>query len=295
MDGSRMVVPRMLDRDIDGPRWSRTHWHSHTLGTTMWFDCAGQLDYIDHGLSARSPPDNLLEPRTMSGARRRGAVLPILLAVASLASAGCSAPPPDNAAIPADRPAAPAAAGQPQAAAPATAPDIDPDYRPDEKPAPGGRWTDVTIPQGTSIGASLQAGIGSDSSRSGAIVRAVTDVPLRVGELEALPASSVFEGFIGQVIPAVEGAESGGTVALRFRLVRTPVGTAAIVQARVTEVKPAPGGAEGVIVAGDESVADGIAGGTVLAAGEKGRELMLGSGTRLTLVLSNDVPIKVRS
>jgi hypothetical protein len=115
-----------------------------------------------------------------------------------------------------------------------------------------------------------------------------------VGDLEPLPAGSTFDGIIGQVIPANEGGESGGTIAIRWRLVRTPVLSAAALKAEVVAAEAAPGGSPGLIIAGPETLVEGSSGGTVLAAGVKGEELLLERGTRLTLVLSDPVPIKVR-
>jgi len=96
------------------------------------------------------------------------------------------------------------------------------------------------------------------------------------------------------VIPANEGQESGGTIAIRWRLVRTPVSAAAALKAEVVAAEAAPGGTPGLTVAGPETVVEGGFGGTVLAAGVKGEELLLERGSRLTLVLSDPVPIKVR-
>ncbi len=212
-------------------------------------------------------------------------------------AAGCSSPPPAGVAAP-DEGTPPASAatgpGGPQAAAPTAVPQASPGSRPDQKPSPGLKWADATIPAGTSIVVGLQERIDSGSARSGAIVRAVTEAPVVVGEIEALPSGSTFDGFIGQVIPANEEGESGGTVALRWRLVRTPVGSAAAVKVEIVAAEPAPGGSPGLTVAGPEAVVEGVSGGTVLAAGVKGEELVLDKGTRLTLVLSDPVPIKVR-
>ena len=221
----------------------------------------------------------------------------LLLAIVLALPAGCSSPPPDEVATP-DEGTSPAseamASAEPRAAVPAAVPQASSDTRPDQKPSPGAKWADATIPAGTSIVVGLQERIDSGSARSGAIVRAVTDAPVVVGEIEALPSGSTFDGFIGQVIPANEEGGSGGTVALRWRLVRTPVGSAAAVKVEIVAAEPAPGGSPGLTVAGLEAVADGISGGTVLAAGVKGEELVLERGTRLTLVLSDPVPIKVR-
>ena len=228
-------------------------------------------------------------------------LLPLLpLAFALALPAACSAPTPpvpEEAATRTERTAPPAAAttpAAPSAAAPVAVPQAATDSRPDQKPSPGVKWADATIPAGTAIVAALQTRIDSGSAQSGSIVRAVTDAAVVVGDLEALPAGSTFDGFIGQVIPANEKGEGGGTVALRWRLVRTPVGSAAAIKAEVVAAEAASGGSPGLTIAGPEPVVEGSFGGTVLAAGVKGEELVLERGTRLTLVLSDPVPIKVR-
>jgi len=224
-----------------------------------------------------------------------------MLALVLILLPGCSTPPSetsDDAAGPVDRPAATAATTapvEPQAAAtiPQQPAGVE-NARPDQKPSPGAQWGDATIPAGTTIMAMLQKRIDSGSAKSGTIVRAVTDAPVKVGDVEVLPAGSTFDGLLGQVIPANEGATLGGTIALRWRLVRTPVGSAAPLEAEVSVAVAAPGGSAGLTIAGPEAVAEGTSGGTILAAGAKGEELVLEKGTRLTLVLSDAVPIKVR-
>lgn len=227
-------------------------------------------------------------------------LMPLLpLALALVLTGGCSAPPSPTS------PAAAGAAGQVETttssaatAAPEAAPDAAPQdgvvVQPDQRPSPGVEWGDATIPAGREIVAILQETIDSGTARTGTIVRAVTDAPVRVGEVVVLPRGSTFDGLLGQVIPAAEGLERGGTIALRWKLVRTPVGTAAPLKAAVGAAAAAPGGSAGLSVAGPEPVVEGNFGGTVLAAGARGEELILAKGTRLTIVLSEAVPIKVR-
>lgn len=234
-------------------------------------------------------------------------LLPRLSPCLALALAlACSSPPPETS-PPASAGAADAAAGQagerpvtasastaPTPAEPPAVPPDTADLKPDKKPPPGAKWGDATIPAGAEIVALLQERLDSGSARTGAIVRARTEAPFSVGDVVVLPAGSMFDGLLGQIIPANEGKETGGTIALRWRLVRTPVGTAAALKARVKSAEAAPGGSAGLSIAGAEAVVEGGSGGTVLAAGTRGEELILEKGTRLTLVMSEPVPIKVR-
>ena len=231
-------------------------------------------------------------------------LMPLLpLALVLVLPGGCSAPPShtppaaDESAGEVGTPAASAAAAtpaRPSAVAPDAVPQDGVAGQPDQKPPPGAKWGDATIPAGREIVAVLQEKLDSGTARTGAIVRAVTDAPVRVGEVEVLPAGSTFDGLLGQVIPAAEGKVNGGTIALRWKLVRTPVGSAAPLKAEVGGVAAAPGGSPGLSIAGPEPIVEGSFGGTVLAAGAQGEELILARGTRLTLVMSEAVPIKVR-
>lgn len=167
---------------------------------------------------------------------------------------------------------------------------------PDHGSPPSSQWVDVVITEGTEFSLALIGRLASDTTTSGEIFRTRLTEPVIVGSREVLPVGSIFEGFVGEVTPAGQGGEQGGTVALSFRVVRTQTGSAAQVTGSLTRVG-APGEGGPVIL---ETADPGGAGSgqgaasSLIAAGTPGRELVLEPETQMTLILLGTAQIKIR-
>ncbi len=202
----------------------------------------------------------------MVGRGSSGSGLVLVVAALIQVSTGCSEVPPAA-------PATPPAESATPLATPAAADRLVPDTR----PSPNIQWADATVPKGTVMRLVLAQRVSSTSSRSGTIFRSRLVEPVRAGSQVVLPEGSVFEGFIGEVTPAAQGGEQGGSIELRFRLVSTPIGTGAGVVLDLTEVAGAT-----------------VVGRSTVSAGESGRELERDEGTECMIVLAQPIDIKVR-
>jgi beta-barrel assembly-enhancing protease len=174
----------------------------------------------------------------------------------------------------------------------------------------------VTVPGGTEVHVTLSALVGSATSRVGDTLSATTTAPVLVGDRVAIPTGSTIHGRVTGVSPAKKGldvSDKGGAVALSFDRVTTPRGFSSPISASLARVAKsgkkttqiiggsAAGGALlGKILGGstkDAAVGAVLGGGigTGIAAGTKGKELVIPKGTALAITLNEPLTIADRS
>jgi len=174
----------------------------------------------------------------------------------------------------------------------------------------------VTVAQGTQIHVTLSTDIGSATSQAGDALRATTTTPVLAGGRVAIPEGSTIYGQVTEVAPAKKGlkiSEKGGAVALSFSKVTTPQGYSTPLSASVVSVASSSGKTAGIIggsAAGGAllgkilggSTKDAALGavlgggiGTGIAAGTKGKELVIPAGTHLVITLDQPLTIADRS
>ncbi len=178
------------------------------------------------------------------------------------------------------------------------------------------RMTRVTVAQGTEIHMTLSTTIDSETSQAGDPLNATTTTGVLVGNHVAIPAGSTIRGQVTEVSPATKGlkvSEKGGGVVLSFDKVTTPVGNSAGMSASLVKVASSKGKTAGIIggsAAGgallgkilggstkDAAVGAVVGGGigTGIAAGTKGKKLVIPAGTDLVITLDQPLTIAVRS
>ncbi|HEV8337158.1 MAG TPA: hypothetical protein VGR67_12135 [Candidatus Polarisedimenticolia bacterium] len=186
-------------------------------------------------------------------------------------------------------------------------------------PSSGSRARDVvrvTVPQGTEIHVTLSRDIGSATSQTGDALSATTTTPVLAGGRIAIPEGSTIYGRVTDVAPAKKGlkiSEKGGAMALSFNKVRTPQGYSTPLSASLVSVASSTGKTAGIIggsAAGgallgkilggstkDAAVGAVLGGGigTGIAAGTKGKELVIPAGTHLVITLDESLTIADRS
>ena len=177
---------------------------------------------------------------------------------------------------------------------------------------PVARFTEVTIPSGTTLRLALTSAVNSDTSRVEEPVRATLRSPVTINGQVALPAGS-------EVMGVVTDAEGSGRVkgrarvAFRFNSVRAngeryDIKTSSYSQmAAATKKKDAEkiaigagaGAALGAILGGVGGAAKGAAiggaGGTGVVLATKGNEVHLGPGAAITTRLTAPVTVRIRS
>ncbi|HXD17350.1 MAG TPA: hypothetical protein VN654_10055 [Vicinamibacterales bacterium] len=177
---------------------------------------------------------------------------------------------------------------------------------------PAARFTEVTIPSGTTLRLALSSAVGSDTSRVEEPVRATLRSPVTINGQVVLPAGSEVSG-------VVTGAEGSGRVkgrahiAMRFNSVRAngeryDIRTSGYAQeAAATKKQDAEkiaigagaGAALGAILGGGGGAAKGAAiggaGGTGVVLATKGKEVHLGPGAGITTRLTAPVTVRIRS
>ncbi|HEY3160776.1 MAG TPA: hypothetical protein VGJ78_17540 [Vicinamibacterales bacterium] len=178
--------------------------------------------------------------------------------------------------------------------------------------APVARFTEVTIPSGTTLRLALSSAVASDTSRVEEPVRATLRSPVTINGHVVLPAGS-------EVTGVVTGAEGSGRVkgrariAMRFNSVRAngesyDIRTSGYAQeAAATKKQDAEkiaigagaGAALGAILGGGGGAAKGAAvggaGGTGVVLATKGKEVRLGPGAGITTRLTAPVTVRIRS
>ena len=174
----------------------------------------------------------------------------------------------------------------------------------------------VTVADGTQIHVTLSTDIGSATSQAGDALSATTTTPVLAGGRVAIPEGSTIYGQVTDVAPARKGlkiSEKGGAVALSFSKVTTPQGYSTPMSASLVSVASSKGKTAGIIggsAAGgallgkilggstkDAAVGAVLGGGigTGIAAGTKGKELVIPAGTHLVLTLDQSLTIADRS
>ena len=178
------------------------------------------------------------------------------------------------------------------------------------------RVTRVTVPEGTAIHVTLSTTVNSETSQAGDPLNATTTTGVLVGDRVAIPAGSTIQGQVTEVSPATKGlnvSEKGGAVVLSFDKVTTPGGNSSGMSATLASVAKSGGKTAGIIggsAAGgailgkvlggstkDAAVGAVVGGGigTAIAAGTKGKKLVIESGTDLVITLDEPLTIAVRS
>lgn len=177
---------------------------------------------------------------------------------------------------------------------------------------PVARFTEVTIPSGTTLRLALTSAVNSDTSRVEEPVRATLRSPVTSNGQVALPAGS-------EVMGVVTDAEGSGRVkgrarvAFRFNSVRAngeryDIKTSSYSQmAAATKKKDAEkiaigagaGAVLGAILGGGGGAAKGAAiggaGGTGVVLATKGNEVHLGPGAAITTRLTAPLTVRIRS
>lgn len=183
-------------------------------------------------------------------------------------------------------------------------------------PPPPVRTIRVTVPEGTQVHMTLSNEVGSATSQIGDRVTGTTTEPIVIGDRVAIPAGSTVHGQVTGVDPAKKGlkvSEKGGAVALSFTKVTTPGGATASMSGSLTSVASSKGKTAGIIggsAAGgailgkiigghtkDAAIGAVIGGGigTGIAAGTKGKEVVIPAGTDLAITLDRPLTISQRS
>ena len=174
----------------------------------------------------------------------------------------------------------------------------------------------VTVPEGTQVHVTLSTDLGSSTSVVGDALTATTTAPVVVGDRVAIPQGSTIHGRVTGVSRGTKGldiSEKGGVVAISFDEVTTPRGDSTSMSASLTSIAKSAGKTAGIIggsaaggavlgkiLGGDSKdaavgavVGGGI--GTAIAAGTKGKELVIPAGTDLALTLDRPLTIADRS
>jgi predicted Ser/Thr protein kinase len=90
------------------------------------------------------------------------------------------------------------------------------------------RYAKVTVPSGTAMALTLDAPLGSDSSRTGQEFTATLSEAVTIGGQIALPAGSRLHGRVVEATPAKHGlGDKSGSLGLEFDRVSTPAGFSA--------------------------------------------------------------------
>ena len=106
-------------------------------------------------------------------------------------------------------------------------------FIPDTKPVPVARWTEATVPRGTTIKLSFIDTLSSENSRKGDMFRALVTEAVTVGGDVVVPSGSNIVGKVGEVSPT--------SLRLEFERIDTPTGASAPLKARLAD--PETGGA----------------------------------------------------
>jgi len=174
----------------------------------------------------------------------------------------------------------------------------------------------VTVPEGTAVHVTLSTSLGSATSVVGDTLTATTTAPVVVGDRVAIPEGSTIRGRVTGVSPGKKGldiSEKGGVVAISFDEVTTPRGDSTSMSASLTSVAKSAGKTGGIIggsAAGgallgkllggstkDAAIGAAVGGGigTSIAAGTRGKDLVIPAGTHLALKLDRPLTIADRS
>jgi len=174
------------------------------------------------------------------------------------------------------------------------------------------RFTEVTIPSGTTLQLDLVTAVGSDTSRVEEPVRATIRTPVTINGQVVVPVGSEVSGVVSQAEESgrVKGRASIG---VRFNSLRTAgqtydirtSGYSAMAEAtkgddaKKIAIGAGAGAAVGALLGGGSGAAKGAAiggaGGTGAVLATRGKEVRLGPGVAETVRLSAPVRVRVRS
>ena len=173
------------------------------------------------------------------------------------------------------------------------------------------RFSEVTIPAGTTLRLELKSAVGSDTSTVEQPVSAALRAPVTIGGHVALPAGS-------QVMGVVTDVERSGRVkgrarvAYRFNSVRAGGERYDIETSSISHLAPATkgsdakkiaigagaGAAVGALLGGGDGAAKGAAiggaGGTGVVLATRGKEVHVGPGVDVTTKLTAPLTVRVR-
>ena len=177
---------------------------------------------------------------------------------------------------------------------------------------PAARYTEVTVPSGTTLRLDLASAVGSDTSNVEQPISATLRSPVTINGQVVLPAGSEVTG----VVTAAEGSgrvKGRARIAMRFNGLRAngeryDIKTSGYAQeAAATKKQDAEkiaigagaGAALGAILGGGGGAAKGAAiggaGGTGVVLATKGKEVRLGPGANITTRLTAPITVRVRS
>ena len=158
-------------------------------------------------------------------------------------------------------------------------------FVPDTKPLPAVKWLDATVPEGTVLKLSLIDSLNSGSTRRGEPFRTLLTDAILINGTVVVPSGSNVMGDVTEVIPAATGFKGrGGMLLLEFKRINTPTGASAELKGVLKGVRPPRSSA---VLAGPSDPG-------VVAAGARGSEVVLEPNTELTIVLQEELRIKVK-
>jgi len=158
-------------------------------------------------------------------------------------------------------------------------------FVPDTKPVPVFKWLESTVPAGTVLKLSLIDFLNSRSIHKGDPFRTLVTDAILIDGTVAIPSGSNVMGEVSEVIPSDTGFKGkGGMLLLEFNRINTPTGASAELKATLKGLNsPKPS----AVLAGPSDPG-------VVAAGARGREAVLEPNTELTIVLQEELRIKVK-
>jgi hypothetical protein len=177
---------------------------------------------------------------------------------------------------------------------------------------PVARFTEITIPSGTTLRLELGSAVASDTSQVEQPVKATLRTPVTINGTVALPAGAEVAGIVSDA----EGAgrvKGRAHIGMSFSSVRAHGETYNMKTSGYSQLAPATkgedatkiaigagaGAALGAILGGGDGAAKGAAiggaGGTGVVLATKGQEVRLGPGANITTRLTAPLTIRVRS
>lgn len=183
------------------------------------------------------------------------------------------------------------------------------------KPVSNGAVATKTIPAGTNLGIALVSAVSSKDAKVGDAVQATTTEPLVVDNVVIAPAGSAVAGTVTDVLSATRNKSATARLNLEFSSLATVGGSEGIHGTLVGGEKKAGSstgkdaaiivgsGVGGAILgkllgkSGKATAIGGVLGtgaGIGVAAMQKGNEVTLPAGTKLTIVLDNPIAVVVK-
>ena len=189
--------------------------------------------------------------------------------------------------------------------------------KPEAKPKPAAnvKVETKTIPAGTNLGIALESAVSSKNASMGDAVQATTTEALIVDGIELAPVGSAVTGTVTDVVSASRNKSAAARLNLVFNSLATVGGSESIHGTLLGGEKKAGSstGKDAAIIVGSgvagavlgkvigktgkATAAGGVIGaaaGMGVAAMQKGNEVSLPAGTKLTIVLENPVEVAVK-